>query len=308
MKGSRYAGFLERRGRRIYEAGGCYWHTVEPRMVMSIPYHEPMQPSTEEVTELLRRTRSAGARYLAPEGCGLEGGLYVRAKAPYDLSSVHSKARNRQRHALERCTVREAEKEELLSSGLELNRDTMQRQGRYDAEFGDEKQWRRLVEACASPGVKVMGAYAEGELAAYAVTLIEDRWVHILHQFSATRFLGKAFPNEALTFELTRQAAEDPDSDQISYGVAGLVRGEGLHEYKLRHGYQFLPFGYAFLLHPVARLSLVNPVSSWALGMAQKRWPNMQTLERIGSVMEGARQTLRPHVAPTLSGEIGCAR
>jgi hypothetical protein len=308
MKGSLYARFLERRGRRIYEAAGCYWHTVEPRMVMSIPYHEPMEPDPDQVMDLLRRTRTVGARYLAPEGCGLEGGLYVRRKAPYDLSSVHSKARNRQRHALERCTVREVEPSELLNAGLELNRDTMQRQGRYDAEFDDPKQWRRLVDACASPGVKVMGAYFEGELAAYCVTLTEDRWVHLVHQFSATRFLNKAFPNEALTFELTRQAAEDPDSDQISYGVAGLVRGEGLHEYKLRHGYQFQPFGYAFLLHPVARVSLVNPVSGWALGAARKRWPGLQALERVGSVMEGARQTLRPSIAPPLSGEIGCAR
>jgi len=305
MKGTLYAGFMERRGRKIFEAAGCYWYEVNQRMIMSIPYHEPMDPAPSEVIELVRRTRSVGARYLAPEGDGLVGGLYLRRKAPYEVTTVHRKARNRLRHALEKCSVREVEKSELQARGLQLNLDTMTRQGRFDAEFGEPAQWNRLVEAIySSRGVKVFGAFAEGLLAAYAITLTEERWLHILHTFSASEFLSDYFPNEALTFELTRCAAEDPRVDSVSYGVAGLVNGAGLHEYKLRHGYEFVPYGYAFLLHPAARLALANPLSTWGIRSARRLWPSMQTIERIASVVEGARATSTRHGRPTLTQEL----
>ena len=292
MKGRLYAEFMERRGRRIFEGAGCYWYDVSRGLIMGIPYHEPIDPAADEMRDLLSRARRIGARYLASEGNGLSGGLYLRRKSPYDITSVHRKSRNRLRHAIEKCVVRPVEKSELRAQGMQLNLDTMARQGRFDAEFGEPRQWERLVDAAYnSTGVAVMGAFAEGALAAWSVTLKEDGWFHILHQFSGNAWLSDWVPNEAVTFGLTKAAMEDPEVDAVSYGVEGLVKGPGLHEYKLRHGYEFVPFGYAFALHPAASWLLANPASAWGIQTAHRLLPRVQVLERMGSVVEGARLT-----------------
>lgn len=304
MKGKLYAAFMERRGRRIFEGAGCYWHDVGQRMIMSIPYHEPMEPPADAVTDLLRRHNLLGARYLAPEGNGLAGGLYLRRKGPYDIKSVHHMSRNRLRRGLAKCTVRPVEKSELLEQGLALNLDTMKRQGRYDSEFGEPAQWARLVEACyASEGVCVMGSFVEDALASHAITLTEEGCVHIMHVFSSARFIDEFFPAKALTFTLTKRV-EEPEIDSVSYGVAGLVHGAGLHEYKTRYGYDFIPYGYAFVLHPLAHLALANSLTSWALRRARQKWPEKQTFERIQSVVEGARLTTPHRLQPRLTEEL----
>ncbi|MDP8980795.1 MAG: hypothetical protein M3O35_09415 [Acidobacteriota bacterium] len=292
MKGRLYAEFMERRGRRIFEGAGCYWYDVSGGMLMGIPYHEPIDPSAEEMKDLLSRAKRIGARYLSGEGNGLRGGLYLRRKSPYDITSVHRKSRNRLRHAIEKCVVRPVERSEFREQGMQLNLDTMARQGRFDAEFGEPRQWERLVQAAySSPGVAVMGAFAEGALAAYSVTLKEEGWFHILHQFSGNAWLSDWFPNEAVTFGLTKAAMDDPEMDAVSYGVAGLVKGAGLHEYKLRHGYEFAPYGYAFALHPAASWLLSNPASAWGIAAAHGLFPRVQVLERMESVVKGARLT-----------------
>jgi hypothetical protein len=302
MKGQLYAEFYERRGRRIFEGAGHYWNEVPGRMLMSIPYQEQMNPPPEVIRELLGRTNHFGARYLCPAGIGLSGGLYLRRSRPFDIMSVQSRKRNLIRKALSRCVVREVKKVELEAQGLAINLETMERQGRFDPEFGREKPWRRLIDACyRSRGVKVMGSFAQDALAAYAVTLEEDNCLHILHQFSANRFLNEYFPNDALTFTITKSGMDNGDVESVSYGVAGLTKGDTLHDYKLRNGYEFIPYGYAFVLHPSINWLLANAVSIAAVEKVHQRLPRLQFLERVASVAKGACFTKRPQVVMTAS-------
>jgi len=259
-----------------------------------------MNPPPEAIHDLLGRSKHVGARYLCPAGIGLSGGLYLRRSRPFDIMSVQNHKRNRMRKALSRCVVREVEKAELEAQGRALNLETMERQGRFDPEFGWERPWRRLIDACyRSKGVKVMGSFAEGALAAYVVTFEEDRCLHLLHQFSANRFLNECFPNDALTFTITKSGMDNADIESVSYGVAGLTRGNTLHDYKLRNGYEFIPYGYAFVLHPSVHWLLANAVSIAAVEKVYQRLPRLQFLERVASVAKGARFTRRPQVAVT---------
>jgi hypothetical protein len=292
MKGQLYAAFMERRGRRIFEGAGCLWHDAGSHMIMSIPYHEEMDPPAEEIHRLLLKHGRIGARHLAHPGVGMAGGLYMRRKSPYSMASVDRKAKNRLKRSLERCTVRPVEKDELLRQGLQLNLGTMKRQGRFLREFGEEHLWARFVNAVYdSLGITVTGSFLDGALAAYIVALNEDRWTHLLCQFSARDLLDECYPNNALTFQVTKAAMENSDVDAISYGVAGLVKNEGLHRYKLHHGYEFIPLGYAFVMHPVWGGLLANLVSAWGLHTVRRLYPRVQLLERIQSVVEGARLT-----------------
>lgn len=288
LPGAGMARFMERRGRRILVGAGARWHSVEGRFYMAFPYHITLDGRDPEIRGLIRDAAAMGARYQSLFTPGLEGGTYVRRNRKYVIASVDVRQRSRVRRGLERCQVEVVDPDVLLRQGLALNRDTMRRQGRFDSEFGQPDQWRRLVNAvCTTREITAWGAFFEGRLAAYMITCREDGWLHILHQMSRQELL-EHHPNHALTFTITRQAMQDPAIEAVCYGAKALVASDGLHEYKLRLGYEFIPGYSAIQLHPsVAPLLASRPVRG-AVARLRTLRPRDQRLERIASVLEGA--------------------
>jgi Acetyltransferase (GNAT) domain len=303
MKGQLFADFMRLRGRRIIEGAGKLWYSTSLGIYMSIPFHEPFDLSEAELAELLRRNRILGVRFPSIHRAGLPSGMYYCRPTNYNLSSVHTKQRNRTRRSLEQCEVRPVEREQLLVEGLQCNLDTMARQNRFDSEFGDPRKWRRLVDAVGkSPGVGVTGAFVNDRLAAYVISCREDGWLQLLHQMSSRELLDYS-PNNALTFTVTKAAEEDPAIEAVCYGVAGLSSGPGLHEYKLRLGYQMQSQNSVFLLRPGFETLLSSAAVLNGIGLLRRMRPSNQRIERVESVLTGARLArLGPQVqlAPTL--------
>ena len=136
----------------------------------------------------------------------------------------------------------------------------MARQGRYDPEFGELPRWGRLVEAAfACPGVSFPAVFSGSRLAAYMVACREEKWLHILHQMSRQEDLPD-FPNHLLTYTVTSQAAADTSLEAVCYGYVPLFAADGLHEYKLRFGYEMIPHCSAIQLHPMLKAVLDRPL------------------------------------------------
>jgi hypothetical protein len=170
----------------------------------------------------------------------------------------------------------------------------MARQGRYDPEFGERKQWERLVDAAfACPAVTFPAAFSGTRLAAYMATCVEHKWLHILHQMSRQEDLPN-FPNHLLTYLVTKQATEDPSLEAVCYGYVPLYAADGLHEYKLRFGYEMAPHYSAIQLHPVLDVMLNQPAARAAVRVARRLRHNNQQLETLETVLEGARSSGRP--------------
>jgi hypothetical protein len=291
------ARFMELRGRRIIEACGVLWHTVPGRFLMSLPYQAMLNPDPEELRRVIRDAGVFGARFPSLSWTGLESGLYLLRRREYDIGSLHTKHRPRVKHGLKRFEVRPATKQELLDQGRELNLSTMARQGRYDAEFGDLRRWERLVEAAfACPEVSIPAVFAGSRLAAYMVTCREQNWLHILHQMSRQQDLSD-FPNHVLTYTVTRQATEDPSLEAVCYGCVPLFAADGLHEYKLRFGYEMIPHRSAIQLHPVLNALLNHAAARAAVCVARGLRRENQQLETLETVLEGAHVS-RPLVNP----------
>jgi hypothetical protein len=292
--GSVLARFLELRGRHIVHACGALWYSVPGRFLMSLPYQTTLDPDPEELRQMIRRTKVFGARFPSLSWTGLKSGLYVLRKRNYDIGSLHAKHRPRVRHALQCFQVRLAEKVELIDQGRDLNLSTMARQGRYDAEFGERRQWERLVEAAfACPAVAFPAAFSGSRLAAYMVTCREYNWLHILHQMSRHEDLPN-FPNHLLTFAVTKQATADLSLEAVCYGYVPLFAADGLHEYKLRFGYEVVPNYSAIQLHPIVNAVLNQPVTRAAVQVARRWRSDNQQLETLENVIEGARSSRRP--------------
>jgi hypothetical protein len=239
--------------------------------------------------ELLRRTGSLGVRYPSITRQGSPGGLYVCRDKSYSLKTVQSRLRSKVRRGMERCEVRLAQPKELLGQGLRLNQETMARQGRYEAEFGEVSTFARLVHAVeVSATVDVYGAFVDGMLGAYAVTYEEDGWFHILHQMSRLDCL-EHYPNHALAFTLTEAALSKPEIVGMSYGLKSLVNTAGLHDFKLRMGYECLSQSMVCELHPMASGVLTSGLANAGVRLARRCFPRDQRLERAQAVISSAR-------------------
>ena len=285
---STLARFLEQRGRRIFRACGATWYAAPCRFLMSLPYQAMLDPDPAELRHLIREARMLGVRFPAIAWTGLESGLYVLRRREYEIESVHPKHRPRVRRGLQTFDIRLASAQELMAQGLALNLNTMARQGRYDPEFGEKRRWQTLVEAAFScPGVSVPAAFVGSRLAAYMVTCREHGWLHILHQMSRQEDLPN-FPNHVLTYSVTRQALGDPALEAVCYGYVPLFAADGLHEYKLRFGYEMVPHRSAIQLHPAVGRALDNRAAHLGLRCLRAIRAADQRLETIDTVLKGA--------------------
>lgn len=258
---------------------------------MSLPYQVMLNPDPEEVRRMICSAGVLGARFPSSIWSGLESGLYLLRKRDYDIGSLHTKHRPRVRHALECFEVRPAEQAELLDQGWSLNLSTMARQGRYDPEFGDRRTWRRFVEAAfACPGITFPAVFSGTRMAAYMATCREQNWLHILHQMSRQEDLAN-FPNHLLTYAVTKEATLDASIEVVCYGYVPLFAADGLHEYKLRFGYEMIPHRSVIQLHPAVNLLLNQPAARAAVRIARRLRRENQQLEMLQTVLDGAHSS-----------------
>jgi len=260
---------------------------------MSLPYERMLNPEPRELRGMIREAGAFGVRFPSTAWTGLESGLYVLRRRDYSIGSLHIKHRPRVRHGMQHFEVRLAEKAQLLEQGRELNLATMARQGRYDAEFGEPEQWEKLVEAgFACPGISFPAVFNGSRLAAYMVTCREQSWLHILHQMSRQEDLPN-FPNHLLTYAVTAQASGDASLEAVCYGCVPLFAADGLHEYKLRFGYELIPHRSAIQLHPVLQAVAGHAIARAAVRAARRLRRDNQSLETIETLLEGARTSGR---------------
>ena len=258
---------------------------------MSLPYQAMLNPDPVELRRMIRDTRTFGARFPSMNWTGLASGLYLLRKRDYDIGSLHAKHRPRVRHALQCFELRSAERAELLDQGWAVNLSTMARQGRYDSEFGDRRRWERLVEAAfACPEVAFPAVFSGSRMAAYIVTCREGRWLHILHQMSRQEDLPN-FPNHLLTYAVTKKATLDASIESVCYGYIPLFAADGLHEYKLRFGYEMVPHRSAIQLHPALNVVLNQSAARAAVWVARRLRRENQSLETLQTVLDGARSS-----------------
>jgi hypothetical protein len=285
--GQMLARFMDLRGRRVLETAGALWYSMDGHLYRSLPLQRTFEPNPEELDEMLRFTRGLGANFPSQIQPGLPNGLYICRHKDYDFGSVSRSFRCKLRRGLKQCEIRRVEPA-ILDQAIQLNLDTMERQGRFDPEFGDPVRWKHFVAAVRQvPTMAVWAAFVNGRLAAYRITHREDGWLFVLYHMSRTEDL-KFCPNHALDFELTREITRDRDLEAVSLGTMGLVSKPGLHDYKLRLGYEVIPRNWAFRLHPALSRILASETLVKMANLAARIRPN-DRLKQVAVVLEGAR-------------------
>lgn len=277
--------FFVSRGLHVVRTASCWWYEEQrhSRLYYAFPTHRLIDPSREEMAEFFGQARRAvGIRFL---GTGrtdqAQSFIWVRRR-PFDLKVLAAKARNQTRRGMEACEVRQLSWDQLIGSAQKAHADTMNRHEiRSAATLGFD------AELAGCSAYEAWGAFIDGELAAYAVTLSVEDWVHILIHRSVTGHL-KHRPNNALIFCMVREMLSRRAVSTVSYGLEPLNVTESLEHFKLGMGFSKEPVCQRIVLAPRLKL-VVNPITTKPLEALAGLLPNNARLQKVAGLCRMAR-------------------
>lgn len=241
-------------GERVVRTEHSYWCDQGPRSYQAFPYHWLIQPSEEEIGELLRRTRAVCVRYSAPLEAPVGRLSYhvVCENKDYSLDDLDKWSRRDIKRCLRRASVEPISFERLAEEGWTLRRETLHRQGRRLAT-ASRSYWRRLCLAAGGlPGFCAWGVLMGDKLAASLITFQIDDCAYMMYQMSLSDFL-KDYVNKALAFVVTQTMLTRPEVKRVFYGLHGLDAPDSVDEFKFRMGYVAKPVRQRIVLAPSVR-------------------------------------------------------
>lgn len=235
--------FYSNAGFKVYSSQSAEWCELQHRMLISIPYHHLINPTNEELDQLLKVSGAWGLRFpTGMDNYGFLSKLEICEHYGYDLQFIQHKFRNRVAKGEQCCEIRPVCIQELKTEGYRLNLCTFERQKRNDPKANIE-YWHRICDGLSkTEGVNIIGAYYKDRLASYVVILETSSMIEMIIQNSDTELLTYC-PNNLLTYYVTwYYLTKRSNPVPICYGLGSLEETPSLDRYKKGMGY---------LMHPI---------------------------------------------------------
>lgn len=242
MEHSNYYNYYSASGFKVFTSASSEWCEIQPGMLISIPYHQLIAPSEEELDHLLKMSGAFGVRFPTNVNqYGFMSKIEICDHYGYDLQYLEHKARNRIQKGMNSCVIRSVSIEELKNDGFRLGLKTMERQKRTDPR-ADVEYWNKLCDGLEkTDGVKILGAYYQDKLAAYVIILETPTMADMIIQNSDSSLL-KYCPNNYLTYYVTwHYLTERSKPLPVFYGLGSVEDTPELDRYKINMGYQLQP-------------------------------------------------------------------
>jgi hypothetical protein len=278
--------FLASRGHSVVRTTSCWWYEEQrhTRLYYSFPTHRPVNPSREEIAKFFSQVpRAVAIRFLGvTDSRQAQNFVWVRRR-PFDLEVLQGKARNQTRRGMETCEVRQVSWDQLIAGAEEAHKDTI---GRHKTGRAETLGFDTELARC--PAYEAWGAFIGDDLAAYAITLSVEDWVHILIHRSMTAHL-RARPNNALIFCIVKELLSRQGVSTVSYGLEPLRSLDSLEHFKLGMGFIKEPVCQRIVLAPRLRL-VINPITMRPIKALAGLLPNNTRLQRIAGFCRMACQ------------------
>lgn len=295
MNADVFAAWMSRQGHRIIRTQSSYWSEVGPRTYQAFPFNWVIQPSEEELRELMQKYGILTLRYSAPL-TSREGMIsyHTILNGPYTLEGLSSKARTAVRGGLKNFTVEPITFERLADEGWRLQRATLERQGRLKSM--SQAEWERMcLSAKDLPGFEVWGALHQGELAATDVAVQMDDKFLLVYEQSDSKYLSRHV-NNALVFSLCENLLQREGVKEIFLGLHSLDAPSSVDAFKFQLGVKPRPVRQRVVFHPLMA-PLVNSTSHAVLRQLNRRFPDSNVLSKAEGMfrfyLEGKRPLLQ---------------
>lgn len=209
---------------------------------------------------------------------------YLCRDPKYGLEGLSKYGRRDVRRGLRSFSVRTISWEELLENGQQAYADTTERHGH------ERNPRKELEEAVARqkniPYYELWGAWKEHLLAAWIKVIKIDAWAFITEAYSAGAF-HRDCPNNAVVYEATRTFLNEENRRVVSYGISSIQATSNiasLHKFKVRLGFEPVPFCRTFALHWMLKPMLVPKAASWFWDTVSGVRPSSETLAKVAGL------------------------
>lgn len=279
MNAEVFAEWLRRQGYHVVRTPSSYWYETSSRVYQAFPYHWVIEPDERELNQLLRQNKAIALRYstpvTAPRG---KLSYHVVCQDPtYDLAFLPRQARQNVRRGLEYANVEPIPLFRLAAEGWSLRRDTLERQGRIDAET--EGWWHRMcMSARDLPGFEAWGAIHEGELVASFLAFTCDDCFTLPYEQSASVHLQHRV-NNAIFYSVTHQAIQRDDITSVFFCLDSLDAPPSVDEFKFRMGFTAKPLRQRVVFYPLLA-PFFNKASYAVIKQMLRQYPNNPRLSK----------------------------
>lgn len=249
MSAQGYAEFLKSIGHHVLKDKDVYWFNSHSRIYMSFPFTHEIDPRQINTAAIFNH-KGVVVRHPCPLNMGRNSFKITVNNPDYDLTTLSAKSRNQTRRGLENCEIRELSRQELLEHAPELNRETLNRQGRLLTEKQQQYWDNYYQKIVVAEGATAWGAYVRNELAAFLISFNMGDCENILIVRSKTALL-KYYPNNALIYDFVYQKMRSPGVNEISIGLESIQADmESLDKFKTGMGFKKVPIGQCVAFHP----------------------------------------------------------
>lgn len=275
------ANFYSNDGFRVFQSKSCWWYNQFRRSgyIVQFPFHRLVNPDHQELDEVFHHfPRALALRFISPrDSVGYPSAMWV-CRAPFKLQDLKPNVRNHTKLGLKHFKIERMTFEQLVPLARPAHDDTTMRHGQQvSARLGLEPN----LDYC--PGYEAWGAFVQGRLAAYMVTLTVENWVHILVSRSMNEFL-KYYPNNAIIVTILEDTFSRTGITAVNYGWESLAETESLQRFKINLGFVREPIMQRVVLRPSLR-PVLNPITR-KIFESISRHSTSGSLQRLNRVIQ----------------------
>jgi hypothetical protein len=254
-----YCEFLKLLGHHVIQTGAVLWVDVRPGIFQPAASFHFHPVTKSDLAGVLRHRKLIACRWFsngqtASAASTISGPSVYNARAPYDLDSMHQKARNQTRKGLEKVSIKRV----VLTESLEpqcfrVYTDNVKRLGLFRKESQIQRRWKRWVAAIRNGAcAELWTAWSGPDLLAFTVAVRTPWGTELVLQRSAREGLSLC-PNNVLVYEVARDAFRR-GSDVVSFGLSSFsAANSGLDHFKENMGFRSVQLAEHYSWNPLLR-------------------------------------------------------
>lgn len=214
---------------------------------------------------------------------------FILNTSKYDIEMFSRKTRNRVNKSLHNCSFKRPPLEDLVNFGLNINRQTLDRQHRKDATLTNLKHWSKYIASLyAYDEIIILGAYYSGRMVGYIITADLEGDLNIIHAFIDRQDSEITSPMMGLIYTLCRQLIEINGSCRISYGLDSLDPEPELNRFKRNMLFKQIPSTRVYVLNPIL-LIVFRFIINYYLNVLKRRNIKNPLVRKIIKLYQGSR-------------------
>jgi len=213
---------------------------------------------------------------------------YILKTDSYELDDFRKKTRTTIRKSLNTCSFKRPSLQDLITSGLAINQQTLKLQERSDKFLTNPQCWEKYISLFYNNiDSIILGAYFEDKLIGYAIAY-ELEGKHYFHLQHIDRNYATYYPMSGLMYVIINQIIKEKGRIEISDGIESFDPMPSLNQFKTYMRFERVPINRVYIIHP-ALLILLKVIVFYYVHLLGKRNVSNQWIRRIITLYQGHR-------------------